>query len=546
MQITVKNYRGCEAAELALAPIALVCGKNEAGKTSIAQAVSAALTRNAAPIEGIAKNAARLLLRDGSSRGNCKIGDASGWAQANWPGASCTEDGNSPKASEIAAGIIGLVDLKQAERAALLIKVMDALPSRDDLAVDLSGKVLDKVVDAIWSVIESQGWDAAYKRAKTKGTELKGAWEQATGEKWGAVKGEDWKPAALTLLVNDDYSGFDERLSDANIALEDAIRNQAADGARRETLAEIAGRAAPELAPLKLRQAKLESEHSESIELFDAMDRPVVGNGGDCACPHCDKPLAVFSRSDVRIPEMGLSDDENTARSTAIAAANIDVAARKIALDVASNDIRKAMDAAKEINRARADLEALPVGTGSADDIEKAREKCYEWHRLVTAVKVYNDAGQIHRGIQTNIIMADALAADGLRQTVLAQKMAAFNSSLAHLCADASWPVVQVTDDLQLTYGGRPYVLLSASAQFRSRVIIQLVIAGMDGSDAVVIDAADILDKGGRNGLFQAVKSTKLKALICMTIDAPELVPSLSKAKLGTSYWIGGGILAAV
>lgn len=38
MEITVKNYRGCESAELSIAPLALVAGINGAGKSSIAQA----------------------------------------------------------------------------------------------------------------------------------------------------------------------------------------------------------------------------------------------------------------------------------------------------------------------------------------------------------------------------------------------------------------------------------------------------------------------------------------------------------------------------
>ena len=47
MEITVKNFRGCAEAHLTLEPVALVCGTNGAGKSSIAQAVAAALGREA-------------------------------------------------------------------------------------------------------------------------------------------------------------------------------------------------------------------------------------------------------------------------------------------------------------------------------------------------------------------------------------------------------------------------------------------------------------------------------------------------------------------
>jgi hypothetical protein len=60
----------------------------------------------------------------------------------------------------------------------------------------------------------------------------------------------------------------------------------------------------------------------------------------------------------------------------------------------------------------------------------------------------------------------------------------------------------------------------------------------MDRSQALIIDAADILDKDRRNGLFKAVKTAGLPTLIAMTIDSKELVPNLGKAGFGASYWI--------
>ena len=94
------------------------------------------------------------------------------------------------------------------------------------------------------------------------------------------------------------------------------------------------------------------------------------------------------------------------------------------------------------------------------------------------------------------------------------------------------------------TYGGTQYELLSESEKFRVRVVLQIGMALSDKSQALVIDAADILDKGGRNGLFKAVKSTGLPAFISMTIDSKELVPSLSKSGVGASYWINGDATA--
>ena len=96
------------------------------------------------------------------------------------------------------------------------------------------------------------------------------------------------------------------------------------------------------------------------------------------------------------------------------------------------------------------------------------------------------------------------------------------------------------------TYGGTIYLLLSESAKFRVRVVLQIAMAMMDRSQVLVIDAADILDKGGRNGLFKAVKTAGLPVMISMTFDGQELMPDLGKAGIGRSYWIEGGVVVGI
>lgn len=544
MDITVKNFRGCEAAELTLAPIALVCGHNEAGKTSIAQAVAAALTRNAAPLEGIAKKDARQLLRDGASRGSCRVGDQSGHAQANWPGASVSDDGNAPRASEIATGLVSIVDMKPAERAALLIQVMDALPDYDQLMGALDDHMAIAVIDAVWKAIQSDGWDAAYKRARNKGAELKGAWEQITGEKWGAVKGDSWRPAIFGDGPVDASPILDEQLADARAHLEECIRNRAADGERRRMLQELIDAGTADRTPYELAAEEADSAVAQADQVIESLPRPQRGSSGDCACPHCGEALVVNSRTDVRRPEPGLSDEENAARDQAITDAQAQRSAAVEKLRQASEAMRLIGQKQQEIERAQQELNAMSAGTVTPEQEQAARDAVQAAEQRINAARALHAATERHRGILQNQKLAEVLAPDGLRQQVLAEKMAAFNRTLAHLSAEGGWPAVKVHDDLSVTYGGRAFVLLSASAQWRVRLTLQLAIAGMDGSDAVVIDAADILDRRGRNGLFQAVASTKLRALILMTMDEAKNVPPLDKAGLGRSYWIEGGKLA--
>jgi hypothetical protein len=67
------------------------------------------------------------------------------------------------------------------------------------------------------------------------------------------------------------------------------------------------------------------------------------------------------------------------------------------------------------------------------------------------------------------------------------------------------------------------------------------MMAMFDGSTTVLIDSADILDKNGRNGLFQMLLSCGREAIVAMTIlGGRDNVPALSKIG-GVGYWIEAG-----
>ena len=93
-----------------------------------------------------------------------------------------------------------------------------------------------------------------------------------------------------------------------------------------------------------------------------------------------------------------------------------------------------------------------------------------------------------------------------------------------------------------MTYGGRPYGLLSESEGFRSRAVLAIACAKMDGSPVVILDGAEVLDRDGRNGLIGAIKASGKMALLGMMFMASADVPDLAKAGLGESYWIENGV----
>ena len=116
-----------------------------------------------------------------------------------------------------------------------------------------------------------------------------------------------------------------------------------------------------------------------------------------------------------------------------------------------------------------------------------------------------------------------------------------FNETMRPLCAAAKWSIVAISDTLDIRYGGRPFALLSASEQYRVRVILTMAMARIDGSAVFIFDAADVLDRDGRNGLLRLAFGSGMPVLVCMTLPREDA----EKAAAGGTadvYWLKDGI----
>src|SRR5450432_2183058 len=102
MKAVVQNFRGISEAQIAISPIALITGKNGAGKTSIARAVAAAVTGKAVPYDKVTKKDCAVMLRTGTRMGSVTIVTDEGSTTVEWPKAEAQSDGKPPFASPIA------------------------------------------------------------------------------------------------------------------------------------------------------------------------------------------------------------------------------------------------------------------------------------------------------------------------------------------------------------------------------------------------------------------------------------------------------------
>lgn len=578
MQLRVTNFRGIQSAEINLRSIALIAGPNEAGKTSAAQALSAALTGESMPIKGVLKSQAGLLVRSGTAAGSIELSTKTGTTRIAYPSAKVSVEGQPPHASIFAAGIQSIVNMDDKERVKILTEYLKATPTRADLDAALS--LPKDAIDKIWERIQSLGWDGTVKHYENQRATLKGQWLEVTGEQYGSKKAAQWLPKDWEHgLEGNSEANLAALVTDARDALEAALKTDAVDDAERTRLQGLAdllpARKVDLLAaenattdPALAHQleecqgfiAELTSKRDKLQQELSALPKPDQATG--MPCPHCDTVLQVSGKS--LVIAAVLSEDEITARQAAITAmaekiGHVTTAINQHMTTVSrlKNQIQEAETTrtvkiteckrlVQESVQAAASIQeqtGATAGTVSEDDCRNTLARA---EKTLAAFQAKSKADNRHTSIQTMENLITKIAPDGLRGEVLAKALAGFNASLEKFAAAASWRPVTLESDFLPCYGGTSYLLLSESAKFRVRVILQIGLAMIDGSQAMVIDAADILDKGGRNGLFKSVAASGLPTLICMTMDARENVPNLGKAGMGASYWLDDAVAVEV
>jgi energy-coupling factor transporter ATP-binding protein EcfA2 len=546
MRLLIDGYRGVERAEVEIGGISLITGPNASGKTSIAQAAAAALTGAAVPLDGLRKSDAGALVRSGAARGSVVLRGENGEAAVTWPEAKVVTEGAPPRASAIAAGLESIADMRREDRAKALMPYLDAEPIREDLAAALPF-LKPEHLDKLMGSIETNGWDGAHGQAKDKGVNLKGRWEQATGERYGAKKGARWLPGDWDKeLEATSEQTLQDALAQEREFLEAAIATHAIDDEKRREL-EARAAAIPELAKkvtkLDLAQQEVKARWYEARnELREMLP---AGRPATQPCPHCGGDLVVDGGKITLPPDHLPTQEEIDRRNAAIDAKRQEVSlieqehARAVAAwQEAEQELRAATDA-------KVELEKAPEPEGEAGDMEECRERVRRAEARLKAFAAKREADRLHAAIEANQSTIDALAPGGLRAKKLADALRRFNSeALAPLCKAADWRPVEIGKDLLPTYGGRPYPLISASEQYRVRVALQVALARLEGSDLVVIDAADILDRAGRNGLIKMLCAAGIPAIVCMTVGGKTPPPDFAAAGLGCTYRIDAGVAA--
>jgi hypothetical protein len=568
MRAQIRNHRGVATADLDIDGVVLIAGDNNQGKSSTLSALAAAATGRGLP-EGMTKGAAGQLVRAGADDGFVALSTDAGKMSIPFPSLEAVGTGRPPRASLYAAGLVSLLDQDDKARSRALIELLKAEPTKDDLAQAFlergiwTGKpegmpeeMACPLMEQVWSKIEATGWDGAHDAAVKRGTKLKGAWDDITGKKYGSKVADGWSPEGwLPEYATETVDDLTTRLATAKTALETALTGAAVDGAERERRAASAARVEDLTAQIAGAEEALAAAQAE-LEPAEAHRKSLPDGAGyiGIPCPHC-QGMVVTSRTTTGAIELhkaqkDIPDEEKRRQRLAIADADGNLSNIRGRIATCHATLGKLRS---DLGAAQADAEWLaanPPKEGAGANIPAARQAVSDLEALLRLVSTKQRAAERHAEVVANQVVIDLLAPGGLRKKKLGEVIEAFNTArLAPLCATARWQSVEVREDLSITYGGRPYALLSASEQWRVKVVVQIAMAKLDGSDLVLIDAADILSSKRRNGLMALLATMEVPVVVAMTYGTPEKVPDLADAKMGRTYWIADGVaspLAAV
>jgi len=560
MDIKIRGYRGIERADLRLAPIALLVGLNFAGKSSICQAVAAALIGNASPFfrasrpdkSLLTKTDAKQLVRGGMDKGSVEVSfDGKVIASANWPATTAAGTGEAA-CSKYATGLINPMELDDAERQKLFSDMLKATPDDADLMAALTDAQLSgQVATDVKKSLALNGWDVAYKTFKDEGARLKGGWEAASGTAFGKLKATDWVPEGWREeLGNTSLEAIGTQCTQAQAKVEAAVGALAVDAAGINDLqhqVDLIPDAEAKLATARGALDKATEQDAAARKESDSIIVPVA-----LPCPHCGGMLDVMGTQTVGgLPrlepaQLGAAEILGLAEKKKTASERVKITAASLAK--ATEAHQKAKSAYEAVKDAPARLKAAKARTGTQDAVDTARDFLSGLNRDKDRITAKLTADRLGRQIATNQVLVDILAPDGLRRQKLARALAEFNkATLAPLCAAAGYPSVTFDAELEVLYGGRRYFLLSASEQYRVRAVLQVAMAKKDGSQVVILDGADILDADGRDGLFSMLSGIDdLGILVAMTLSPGDPAPNLAELEMGCTYMVEGGIARAL
>lgn len=531
-QFSASNFQMLTAINIQpTAPVLLIAGKNEQGKSSIFDALRMGLTTESARVK--LKKDYDQLVRDGGKDAHIHIEIADGrTASIALP---------SGKATYTAAAIQIDEATAEVQRAALPLVIdpakFAAMPenNRRSFLFSLAGlkcdgpaivtrmiaRECDKAkVDEVAAMLHS-GFAAGNEFAKEKAKGARSEWKGVTGETYGEKKADTWKAESPVVdLIHQHAAQADLEKIDASIetlsaeigglqAQADAAARDISRAAELTEQAEKKPRFLVKLEADKKFMAELESKVAETKLLV------TTASAAPLACPHCSGLLQMVHGVLVQYEEPVVKFDP--AINASLAEYEAGVMKCKSAVENDERDLAQAeaaisalaeMAKTKSVAPAAGEIEEKQSAVAALKERKKAAQA--ELDSINTKKAQAEAAGEKtkqaaghHATAKAWEKIADALAPDGIPGELLADALAPFNSRLRETSIATGWSQVSIDPDMTIRVAGRVYSLQSESSGWRADSALAEAISHMSGLKFACFDRVDVLDIESRGAFFK-------------------------------------------
>ena len=237
INFSINNVLGIATALLNISGAVCITGRNAQGKSSIATATAAVLSRDSNPLS-LSASEKKSYVHDGARDGT--VTAEIGGEHANWrPG---TGDADTILATAemptIPRECTGLVDYTRAQSAAGRTELLQPIVHASSSDID-SDRILRNelqlifgddipAADDIANAVKRDGWNETHDHWRAARAAKKSLWEKITGERYGAAKSNAWQPRDWTA----ELSGITRADADADVTkAEQAVRDLDISGA---------------------------------------------------------------------------------------------------------------------------------------------------------------------------------------------------------------------------------------------------------------------------------------------------------------------------
>lgn len=578
-RIQAANFLRLDLIDLSLpAPVTVIAGPNEAGKSSLYEAVRFALLGETLRVAK--KGDYKLMVRDGAKAGWVAV-DLGGQTikREVKTGALVNDTGwdGGPVYLPYLLNSQKFGELKGKERRAIIMELTGTKLTTADIRRRLAAHdVPPGQIEEILPLLKN-GFDAAHTHAQGRASDYRSQWVGLTGNaRYGSQIAENWrfqtpqgydeeKHRSLELqnqaiqgsidadnvkkggivaeldrlqkLVDAETAGAQAGSADIGKRLDTALKRYDTLLIRKDALASERITLNQQLAAAH-EKVPVECCHCGGMLRVQFLNQPGKGTIADVR-PY--EPVSEDALSALRQRHLQVSNDEGaTQRDLAALESEISVLrAQEATVLGGSEPVDRTKIAA--LTRSLKNLDAdLAVHTAERDDIgDQLSALRTAAARIRDAEVTEKRALDMHRSVQAWETAVAALAPDGIPAEILSDTLWPMNDRLRQTALVTGWPQVQLSPEMEILADGRPFGLLSESAQWRANAAISEAIAHLSDLRFLILDRADVLDLPNRAALVRwlgALSGDYDTVLVFLTAKAKPNLPAGMD-----SYWIESG-----